>query len=217
MKTGFTGTHYSALGTIKSVRRISGKNHTYRGVCAKCNNGWMSELENKFRNIVKSKPPHDLIKVINRRDRTTISRWITKTAIIAHFSSNYRKILPLSIARTMFETGNNLKGVKVFVGLVKPARRIVWLQTSPYSCTIRKSDQNNIDFFNDVFVFLLSIDSLMLCFTWKDNNLTDYELVCHNNLFGEIYPKYKPPRTVKVFNNLIDASQFIRLELKSNL
>ena len=48
-------------------------------VCAECNAGWMSTLEVSFRQAVFARPR---IGVLWAPDRTTLSRWFTKTAVV---------------------------------------------------------------------------------------------------------------------------------------
>ena len=49
------------------------------GVCADCNTGWMSVLEESFRRALFGRPRLGLIPAA---DRETISRWFTKTAVL---------------------------------------------------------------------------------------------------------------------------------------
>jgi hypothetical protein len=48
-------------------------------VCAECNAGWMSSLEVSFRQAVFARPRVGLLWA---PDRTTLSRWFTKTAVL---------------------------------------------------------------------------------------------------------------------------------------
>jgi hypothetical protein len=47
--------------------------------CAECNAGWMSVLEDSFRRAVFARPR---VGVIQAADRSTISRWFAKTALL---------------------------------------------------------------------------------------------------------------------------------------
>ncbi|HEV2011068.1 MAG TPA: hypothetical protein VGS17_08600, partial [Candidatus Limnocylindria bacterium] len=48
-------------------------------VCADCNAGWMSALEDSFRRAVFARPR---VGTLQAADRITISRWFTKTAVL---------------------------------------------------------------------------------------------------------------------------------------
>jgi hypothetical protein len=52
-------------------------------VCAECNAGWMSVLEDSFRRAVFARPRTGLIQPA---DRVTLSRWFTKTAVLLAYT-----------------------------------------------------------------------------------------------------------------------------------
>lgn len=56
------------------------------GVCARCNNGWMSDLEAKLKPLLIS-PPDKLDKY---EDVEALTRWFCKTAIVINASMPYR-------------------------------------------------------------------------------------------------------------------------------
>ena len=49
------------------------------GVCADCNAGWMSGLEDSFRRTLFARPR---VGEVQPQDRITLSRWFTKTAVL---------------------------------------------------------------------------------------------------------------------------------------
>ena len=49
------------------------------GVCAECNAGWMSGLEDSFRRALFARPR---VGEVQPQDRITLSRWFTKTAVL---------------------------------------------------------------------------------------------------------------------------------------
>jgi len=49
------------------------------GVCADCNTGWMSALEESFRRALFARPR---VGVLPAADRVTLSRWFSKTAVL---------------------------------------------------------------------------------------------------------------------------------------
>ena len=62
-------------------------------VCATCNNGWMSDLENKFKGIVeelvqpRSFDEVETVETLLKANSDTIIRWMVKSAIIAEQAS----------------------------------------------------------------------------------------------------------------------------------
>ena len=69
-------------------------------VCAECNAGWMSTLEVSFRQAVFARPR---VGVLWAPDRTTLSRWFTKTAVVlAHARSG---VLVSAVQRAQLVSG----------------------------------------------------------------------------------------------------------------
>ena len=65
-------------GTLSTTApvRIAG---VTAAVCAECNAGWMSTLEDSFRRAVFARPQ---VGTLQAADRITLSRWFTKTAVL---------------------------------------------------------------------------------------------------------------------------------------
>jgi hypothetical protein len=61
------------------------------GVCADCNAGWMSVLEDSFRRAVFARPRAGAIQA---QDRVILSRWFTKTAVLLAHSRGATLIGP---------------------------------------------------------------------------------------------------------------------------
>ncbi len=78
-------------------------------VCAECNAGWMSSLEVSFRQAVFAR---ERIGMLWAPDRTTLSRWFTKTALLlAH--ARGASFLPAT-RRAQIVTGMP-EGIEVFI------------------------------------------------------------------------------------------------------
>jgi len=58
-------------------------------VCATCNAGWMSGLEVSFRRLVFARPRAGVIAAV---DRTALSRWFTKTAVLLATAHNAKLV-----------------------------------------------------------------------------------------------------------------------------
>src|SRR5579859_2531376 len=75
-------------GTNHKVRQeIKLDGFKLKGVCEPCNNGWMSQLEDKAKPIMLDLV-HDRRKLdaLGGGDRTALARWVAKTAIIESHS-----------------------------------------------------------------------------------------------------------------------------------
>lgn len=98
-----TPTHMNAAGELLSTRRHTPRNLVEGNVCSKCNNGWMSSLENQVISIVISLMEGDRVVVdLNEEERFRVSRWASKTVYVLNSSSNFRDIVPLEHFRHLY-------------------------------------------------------------------------------------------------------------------
>jgi hypothetical protein len=79
-------------------------------VCAECNAGWMSALEVSFRQAVFARPR---VGMLWAPDRTTLSRWFTKTAVLLAHARGAELLSPER--RVQLVTGMP-DGIEVFIG-----------------------------------------------------------------------------------------------------
>lgn len=88
-------THFSITGEELATRQ-----HTLEGllagqICAVCNNGWMSQLEQGAMPILKPLIlGSSTVVELNERERQILSRWTAKTAFALNSSANYLKNVP---------------------------------------------------------------------------------------------------------------------------
>lgn len=212
-KGSFRGTHMSWIGMPLSQRVASGNSHTIGVVCSTCNNGWMSRLESDFRKLL----PRLLLDVSPRRfskpERHTIAAWITKTGIVAHYSSNYRIILPSSLPYAL-ERGRSIPaGIKVISGKSNTGKSIQWAQSNLGAAVLRKIDQALFDP-KQTFVFVLSIMDIFIGFGWHGLSHERFEVFHAGNSTHQIYPHPKPATRPCVFDDLIIATTEIALRSK---
>jgi hypothetical protein len=66
---------------------LRGGNLVAGGICATCNNGWMSSLESPA-NAALTGPP----KVLDHDEATMLARWFAKTAAVINVSQQYRML-----------------------------------------------------------------------------------------------------------------------------
>ena len=78
-------------------------------VCADCNAGWMSVLEDSFRRAVFARPRAGAIQ---ESDRITLSRWFTKTAVLLGHTRNATLVGPTDRPRLVSGMPD---GVEVFL------------------------------------------------------------------------------------------------------
>lgn len=88
-------THFDEVGGVKSSRRHVLNSFLSGNVCAKCNNGWMSQLEVECKSLILSLA-HDKRRILTLEDGEALllARWSVKTAYSLHASANWRKVVP---------------------------------------------------------------------------------------------------------------------------
>jgi hypothetical protein len=94
---------------------------TVKSVCAKCNNGWMNDLENANIPLLGSMM-QDLSLRLEPDQQITVGRWVTKTGMILD------SIRPRTNG-IRFYTQDECAGMRT--GLVIPARTRIWLGRMP--------------------------------------------------------------------------------------
>lgn len=86
--------HRSFDGGVSSRRIQNTASMILGGVCAKCNNEWMSELETHTVPVVTLLLSELGNHELTSEDAATLALWSFKTAIVLNASSNYRRIVP---------------------------------------------------------------------------------------------------------------------------
>jgi hypothetical protein len=206
------GAHLSSIGMLLSERKASGKSHTLGTVCETCNNGWMSDLETAFGSLLPRLEADMSPRRFSTAERRTIALWIVKTGIIVHYSSNYRIILPASVARTLWQDMTVPAGIKVFGGSVPLEKTIRWSQSNVGAALIQRSDVQDYDWRQNTFVFALSIRDIFIGFGWHGMSHDDFEMVYSGDSIQCIYPHPKTAKNTRVFEHLALAMTQIALK-----
>ncbi len=208
----FTGVRSSYFGQPLDERRASGNAITLKKVCGTCNNGWMSQLETQFSEILPRLETDINPKRFNKADRAVVSSWILKTGIVAHLSSNYRQILPDDFA-TRISNGRTIPGgTKVFGGITANTDQIFWVQSNLSSITIRKSDLDKLDSRKHTFVFALQIKSIFIGFAWHGMDRRRYKITIPEEKAHQLYPHPSATRSLTPYDDVRQATMFVRLE-----
>ncbi len=111
-------THLAVDGGSVSKRVQSASSMVYGGVCATCNNGWMSQLESSAKPIIE-----ELLSSISSKnallsDETKVlALWAFKTAIVRNAGTNYRSVVPKEHYRLLYKHKEIPSGVYVDLGL----------------------------------------------------------------------------------------------------
>ena len=129
-KGSYSGTHLSSYFFPISVREHTGENLVLGDVCKICNNGWMANLENKFRPILeKVENTPDGLKALSKNERNIFALWAFKTSLVINAGTNYRKIIPKEHFHHINDFGAIAKDVKVDSCYIKEFQKLSWIQT----------------------------------------------------------------------------------------
>ncbi len=88
-----------------------------RAVCATCNSGWLSDLENAVKPLLR-----DLVvaqdcalATLGREEQTVLARWTTKTLFLIHRTTGIPTIIPPAAYRSLYDAPTQLpSGTHVF-------------------------------------------------------------------------------------------------------
>lgn len=88
-------THFSTDGEVLSDRLHPYGSLLAGRVCGRCNNGWMSRLEDENKSLI-TELGHGAETRLDLRmnEAVGLARGAFKTALVLHAASNYRKIIP---------------------------------------------------------------------------------------------------------------------------
>jgi len=168
-----------------SVRKQSIESLVNGKVCKRCNNGWMSELENQSSPLLK-----DVIE--NTRNANSwgsceaelIAKWSFKTSIMINSGTNYRKIIGKNLIREFYKTQTLPNNVTVdFAFLKSYEKRLEWRQSQNFALLGPESIIENVRRFKSTsFIICLIINDLIIRVSyWEDTNCVinpNYESDC---------------------------------------
>lgn len=207
----FVGTRTSFIGMPLDERRASGGSYTLKSVCGTCNHGWMSQLETRFAALLPRLEADVNPKRFNKAERASIAKWIIKTGIVAHLSSNYRRILPdgfpLWLSRGQVIPG----GIRVFGGTLEEKEQILWAQTNFTSITMPKSDFKSFDARRHTFVFTLQIRGIFIGFGWHGMDQRDFRIMLPDDQMHHIYPHPHSARSAKPYEDIRQPTMLVML------
>ena len=171
----FTGLHFNfPWSRPLSVRKQSIESLVYGNVCNKCNNGWMSELENQcsplLKDVISNKEkagPWEL------REVKLIANWAFKTSVMINSGSNYRKIIGKDLIRVFYNTQSLPQSVTVDLAFLKSDElRLEWRQSQMFFILGPEHIIKNVRcFLSSSFIICLIINNFIIRVAyWEDNN-----------------------------------------------
>ncbi|MEP3435727.1 MAG: hypothetical protein ABJN75_02905 [Hoeflea sp.] len=151
-------------------------------------------------------------KQFTKAERATIATWIIKTGIVAHLSSNYRRMFPDDFPHWMSQGQVIPAGIKVFGGKFEPGQKVLWAQSNFASLTIRKSDSESLDAYQRTFVFALAIKGIFIGFGWHGLDRRNYTIALPDGDMHHFYPHPRSAKSVKVYEDIRLPAMLVRLE-----
>lgn len=207
----FRGTWTNFVGMPIDVRRASSNSHTLGTVCGNCNNGWMSKLESAFGAILPRLEENMTPRCFSRSERAVIARWIVKTGLVAHLSSNYRRILPEDFPTSLAKASVIPGGIKVFGGQVASKKAVHWVQANLPLSVLPESDVPSFDPTRSTFVFVLAIRGIFLGFGWHGLDRNSVKISLPDDSMHEFYPHPNSARRLELFDDLRMAAMEVGL------
>lgn len=120
-------------GTVVDTRVQALQNLVAGRVCANCNNGWMSDLENETKPILLPLVRRRrLLDSLRQDERQVLARWSLKTAAALNSSSNYRRLVPKRHRRALV-AGPPRDDVMVLAHQGATEHPLRWLQTQNFT------------------------------------------------------------------------------------
>jgi len=206
-KSFYSGTHISMVsGLSVSKREHSGEKFILGNVCIKCNNDWMSELENGFKTIYnKIEKDNDNIFNLTKNERKIFIQWVFKTALVLNAASNYRKIVPGFHFNHFYLYKTLPKDAKIDLALIIENKTLFSLQ-GPINFKLRANDDENSDLLlnEKSYSIALQINKLGMRVSYYENakqqNYTINSIHEENEI--RLWPYIKKPNFKKGILNL---------------
>lgn len=127
-------THSSTDGVVLSRRKHDLNNLTEGRICAECNHGWMSKLEQTVQPLISQLHEGSIgFEKLSLEQRRALAKWATKTAWMLHTASNYPAVVPPDHLHELGSPGHHLpKNVLVLGSRVAAGTTISWIQSSTW-------------------------------------------------------------------------------------
>jgi hypothetical protein len=90
-----------------------------RSVCAKCNNGWMSRLEQEVDPIIDKLVGGTDFNQLSLSEVETLARWAGKTAIVLGYLTPFPAIVPEHARHTFLPTSDVLPHMRMFYSSIQ--------------------------------------------------------------------------------------------------
>jgi hypothetical protein len=85
-----------------------------RAVCAQCNNGWMSELEQSVRPLLEPML-HDQLRILDHERQTLVATWVFKTSVMLEFTHPQERAIQSEASKSLYQHGQPPRNVTIWI------------------------------------------------------------------------------------------------------
>ncbi len=116
---------------VRSIRSLTLENIREGRICAHCNNGWMSDLENSCKGTLL-----DLIHgrrqpaQLSETECLLVARWAAKTAYMLNSSANFPIKAPPEHLKELYQNARDLPWGVVVIAVTGPFVHLRWFQSN---------------------------------------------------------------------------------------
>lgn len=196
----------SFLGLKKNSRFLNLYNLTNKSVCSKCNNGWMSEMENHIKTkysglllnneVITQKTINDSI---NMSSDPVFQRWIFKISALYNISTNY-DVFVTDMHFNLIYTNTLPVNFFIRLGFGKSNQDIEFIQSRPTGIVYNKSLSTNLISTIGSFSFSINFKNIFLNILMIK---TPYQSYLESGNGIQVYPKRRMLE-MKTADNLFD-------------
>jgi hypothetical protein len=116
---------------VLSTRPLTYENLREGRICAKCNNGWMSDLEQGCQGILRDMMhSRRLPEQLSEKECLLVARWAVKTAFVVNSSANYTIKVPEQQLKQLRERSDDLPWGIVVVATTSSFFNSGWMQST---------------------------------------------------------------------------------------
>lgn len=215
LQSGYTYDHTGKWTTfpnkpelIINERKHSMFSSLLGGVCKRCNEGWMSDIETHFKPLFVALYDENSPIIFKKDQNLIFAQWAYKTAITWNYSANYKKIIPLNQIHSFYinkELPPNLKVDLAFCNEVG----IHTLIGGNRIAVIPDSYKNKKELIDASYVATFQFDHLLIRISWTPDAKIQVRNISTNTVY-RIYPMDKEELLIQYIKDDVykDISHF---------
>ncbi|GLJ00973.1 hypothetical protein [Bacillus sp. YKCMOAS1] len=193
--------HTTFYGSTISRRPLTPNTLINGLICQECNNGWLSQIENKVKPILTAilKYPNSNLSTFLKEQHELLSIWSLKTAMILNHASNFHKIVPKRHFKYIYKHRKIPENITVLMGFAENTAELDWVQSQ---VVMHIGDENIIKNprLKDIYKITIQIDYLLLKIIYSP--FYDFEYYHNDNTHLMLYPNLQAFHTFEMAEDL---------------